>query len=77
LGYKEALAFIEGRMSEAEALDRITIETRQYAKRQLTWFRREAEVVWLQGFGHEEGVAEEAEGLVRGFLGEFTYMKVC
>ena len=40
LGYREALAFLEGTISKEQALERICILTRQYAKRQRTWFRR-------------------------------------
>lgn len=56
LGYKEALAVIEGRMTPAEALEAARIATRQYAKRQMTWFRREPDVHWIEGFGSEPEV---------------------
>lgn len=47
IGYKEILAALEGEMTLEEAKALIKIETRHFAKRQLTWFRREAEVIWL------------------------------
>jgi tRNA dimethylallyltransferase len=47
LGYKEILGFLEGEMSLEEAIYRIKRDTRHFAKRQLTWFRREKEVIWL------------------------------
>lgn len=68
LGYKEALASIEGRMTPRQAMERTTIETRQYAKRQLTWFRREPDVVWIEGFGQDSAVLQVAAARVSTFL---------
>ncbi len=47
IGYRESLAVVQGKMTEAEARLQTTIATRQYAKRQMTWFRREPDVHWL------------------------------
>ena len=47
LGYKEILDYLEGRHSLEEAIYLIKRDTRHFAKRQLTWFRREREVLWL------------------------------
>ena len=47
LGYKEILAYLNGQMSLDEAVYRIKRDTRHFAKRQLTWFRREKDVVWI------------------------------
>ena len=47
LGYKEILDYLDGRCSLEEAVYVIKRETRQFAKRQLTWFRREKDVIWL------------------------------
>ncbi|MDO5557190.1 MAG: tRNA (adenosine(37)-N6)-dimethylallyltransferase MiaA [Clostridia bacterium] len=47
LGYKEVVQFLEGKCSKQEMIDKIKIETRHYAKRQLTWFRKNKELVWL------------------------------
>jgi tRNA dimethylallyltransferase len=60
IGYKEALAVIEGRLAVDEALALMQRDTRRYAKRQLTWFRREAGIHWLSGFGTEAGVQRYA-----------------
>ena len=46
LGYKEMLAYLEGEISLEEAVYRIKRDTRHFAKRQLTWFKREKEVIW-------------------------------
>ncbi len=47
IGYKEYLSVVEGRRPRAEALAEIKLRTRQYAKRQLTWFRRNGDIRWL------------------------------
>ena len=48
LGYKEILDYLEGEISLEEAVYRIKRDTRHFAKRQLTWFGREKEVIWIQ-----------------------------
>ncbi len=47
LGYKEILDYLEGNSSLSEAVYRIKRDTRHFAKRQLTWFRREPDVIWV------------------------------
>ena len=64
IGYKECLALIEGRLSEPEAIDLTTIATRQYAKRQLTWFRREPDIRWIDGFGDDPAALAQARALL-------------
>ena len=56
LGYKEILEYLDGRCSLSEAVEKIKKETRHFAKRQLTWFRREKDVIWLdkQAFAYDE-----------------------
>ena len=58
LGYKEILEYLDGRCSLLEAVEKIKKETRHFAKRQLTWFRREKDVIWLdkQAFAYDEDV---------------------
>jgi len=51
LGYKQALAAVRGELSLEAAMASAQMETRRYAKRQMTWFRREHDVTWFQGFG--------------------------
>lgn len=48
LGYKEILSYLDGDCTLEEAVEIIKKETRHFAKRQLTWFRREPDVVWVQ-----------------------------
>ena len=47
IGYKELLSYLEGETSMEEAVYLIKRDTRHFAKRQLTWFRREKEVIWV------------------------------
>ena len=56
LGYKEILAYLDGELSLEEAVEIIKRDTRHFAKRQLTWFRREKEVIWVdkESFGCDE-----------------------
>jgi tRNA dimethylallyltransferase len=68
LGYKQALAHIRGELTLKQAIESTEIETRQYAKRQRTWFRRDSRIHWLDGFGYDPAVVEQAEALVRKFL---------
>ncbi len=48
IGYKELKAYLEGEESLEEAVDRLKLETRHYAKRQLTWFRRDKFINWIE-----------------------------
>ena len=47
IGYKEILAYLDGEYDEERAKYIIKRDTRHFAKRQLTWFKREKEVVWV------------------------------
>ena len=64
LGYRQALEHLSGNLSIEDATASTQLETRQYAKRQWTWFRRDANVIWLDGFGNSTEVIEKAMGLV-------------
>ena len=46
IGYKEALAYLDGRATREETIDEIKLRSRQYAKRQLTWLRRDRDIHW-------------------------------
>ena len=48
IGYKEAVRALRGEMSRAEAAELIKLNSRRYAKRQLTWFRRDPEIRWFR-----------------------------
>jgi tRNA dimethylallyltransferase len=60
LGYKQAAQFLRGELTRDQALQAAGQAHRNYAKRQMTWFRREPEVRWLRGFGDEEGIQGDA-----------------
>jgi tRNA dimethylallyltransferase len=60
LGYKQALQFLRGELTHEQALQAAQQAHRNYAKRQMTWFRREPEVLWLRAFGDEAQVQHEA-----------------
>ena len=47
LGYKEILAWLEGECTYEQAVETLKRDTRHFAKRQLTWFRREKDVIWI------------------------------
>ena len=56
LGYKEILDYLDGEISMDEAVYRIKRDTRHFAKRQITWFKRERDVIWLskESFGYQD-----------------------
>jgi tRNA dimethylallyltransferase len=60
IGYRELRAVAQGQITLDDARAAIQQATRRYAKRQLTWFRREPAVHWLAGFGDEHGVQQDA-----------------
>ena len=68
-GYRQALQLVNGELNLREAIFYAQRRTRNYAKRQLTWFRREQGLVWLKGFGDAPEVREAALERVREFLG--------
>jgi tRNA dimethylallyltransferase len=69
LGYRQALAVLDGTFTEPEALAAAQQGHRNYAKRQLTWFRREPEVHWLTGFGDDRAISHAAIEIVAARLG--------
>jgi tRNA dimethylallyltransferase len=67
LGYKQAVQLLRGELTREQAVQAVQQGHRNYAKRQMTWFRREPEVVWLKGFGDDPGNQAEACALVEKF----------
>ena len=68
LGYKEILDYLEGRCTLEEAVYIIKRETRHFAKRQLTWFRRERDVIWMDKASyqyHDEEILKEMQNILR------------
>jgi len=68
LGYRQAVSILIKGISEKVAIAEAQQGHRNYAKRQMTWFRREPEVHWLEGFGDAEDVIAEACELVGAAL---------
>jgi tRNA dimethylallyltransferase len=65
IGYAELRGHLEARILLAAAVESIQQATRRYAKRQLTWFRKERGVHWLSGFGDDPAIASDAVRIVR------------
>jgi tRNA dimethylallyltransferase len=68
VGYRQAHAVLEGLMTVPAAIEETTLRSRQYAKRQLTWFRKTNETSWLSGFGDDPSVQAQAKSLLKQFL---------
>jgi len=69
LGYKQALRFLlTDDFPESHAIEEMRVRTRQYAKRQWTWFRAEKGITWIAGFGSEQATRNAAFELVTDFL---------
>jgi tRNA dimethylallyltransferase len=66
LGYKQAVQFLRGELTRDQAVQAAQQAHRNYAKRQMTWFRREPEVQWLKGFGDDPQIQREALRVVSG-----------
>lgn len=54
LGYKETKEYIDGKITKEELINKVKLETRRYAKRQLTWFRKNKNIIWLDGKNTQE-----------------------
>jgi len=67
LGYPEVISYIRGRISKGDMIERISRLTRNYAKRQMTWFRRERDVTWFRS--DDRDVSEDILNLMRGSKG--------
>ena len=65
LGYRQGLALLRGERSEAETRELIVSDTRRYARRQLIWFRKEPNLVWIRGAGDMPATVTDASRLVR------------
>ena len=57
-GYRRVVEYLQGLRDLDSAIEQTKLDVRHYAKRQLTWFRHEAEVEWFHGFGEENGILE-------------------
>ena len=55
-GYRRVCEFLRGERTLESSVEQTKQDVRNYAKRQLTWFRRETDALWLNGFGDEEAL---------------------
>ena len=65
LGYEQVLQHLRGELTLVQAIAAAQQGHRNYAKRQMTWFRREPDVTWLEGFGDDAAIREQAIALVK------------
>ncbi|MSO24125.1 MAG: tRNA (adenosine(37)-N6)-dimethylallyltransferase MiaA [Acidobacteria bacterium] len=71
LGYAQTVAHLRGEISWAEAVALTQHQTHQYAKRQLTWFRRDKGITWFEGFGSEPSIRGAVRDLVSKLLARY------
>lgn len=68
LGYKQAAQYLRGELDRSNAVASAQQAHRNYAKRQMTWFRREPEVLWFKGFGDDPGILRESAATIQEAL---------
>jgi tRNA dimethylallyltransferase len=68
IGYSQVLQLLKGQLAQPDTVIAVQQAHRNYAKRQMTWFRREPEVSWISGFGDTPDVQARAAELVRAQL---------
>ena len=61
IGYKEVIEYLEGRYSKEEMIEKIKMETRRYAKRQITWFKKIDNIIWLDS---AKGIKENVDTII-------------
>jgi tRNA dimethylallyltransferase len=57
-GYRRVVEYLEGQRDLASAVEHTKLDVRHYAKRQVTWFRRESGAQWFEGFGENESIQQ-------------------
>jgi tRNA dimethylallyltransferase len=65
IGYGELREHLEGKQKLIDCVAAIQQATRRYAKRQVTWFRKETNVNWMEGFGDDPQISERALRTIR------------
>lgn len=73
LGYRQASAVLKEELSLKDAIRLTQAATRQYAKRQMTWFRREKDIVWFEGFGDSAELQKQIASFVEQPASKSTY----
>jgi tRNA dimethylallyltransferase len=67
-GYRRVVEYLQGRRTREDALNQMKLDTRHYAKRQLSWWRTWPGVKWINGFGDEDEAFKEASDYLRSQL---------
>ena len=65
LGYKQLLSFLSGTITLSEAVEAIKRETRRFAKRQITWFKREKDVTWMNYPDYNNSQTEMLDAMLK------------
>jgi len=65
LGYREALVYLRGDIDRDELCNMIALQTRRYAKRQLTWFRKESATIWVDSCRDSDRVLNLIDNLIQ------------
>ena len=63
LGYKEVVQYLDGELTKEEMIEKVKQETRRYAKRQMTWFRKNKQTVWLDAENRQNNIKIILEGI--------------
>lgn len=63
-GYRRVVEYLLGQRTLASAIEQMKLDTRHYAKRQLTWWRKQSHTIWLDGFGNAKEIQEQAIQIV-------------
>lgn len=63
-GYRRVIEYLKGTRNLESTIEQTKLDVRHYAKRQLTWFRREEGVLWVDGFGDDSFVQEKVSGMI-------------
>lgn len=61
LGYREVLGYLSGSLEASQMLEKIALHTRHYAKRQLTWFKKEPGIIWVDSYNESGKVLQSIE----------------
>jgi tRNA dimethylallyltransferase len=64
IGYRQVIEYLRGEHSLNEAIELVKVRTRQFSRRQMTWFRRQLPLTWLE-IGEQETGRDAAEGILK------------
>jgi tRNA dimethylallyltransferase len=70
IGYRQISNYFDGKLSLSQARDATQMESRRYAKRQVTWFRSDPDILWLDGRFELDELRRQAEAHIKKFLNE-------